>query len=165
MLKFVYGVLSSEFRNNFPNVDRDFVVNVYEYDDKIGVVAEIPGLDKKDLSVEVEDGGDGIGIIDSTIEGGGEAGPETSLETGQSMNIGVQNFAKFAYQIEAKVKDRTTAATIVTEMHRVLNTKATFRITLSEVGKVDIVVQERSKINMGHSHAGTIFESYLGYGK
>ena len=24
-------------------------VNVYEYDDKVGVVAEIPGLDKKDL--------------------------------------------------------------------------------------------------------------------
>ena len=31
-------------------------VNVYEYDDKVGVVAEIPGLDKKDLNVEVEDG-------------------------------------------------------------------------------------------------------------
>jgi HSP20 family protein len=31
-------------------------VNVYDYDDKIGIVAEIPGLDKKQLSVEVEDG-------------------------------------------------------------------------------------------------------------
>ena len=31
-------------------------VNVYEYDDKIGVVAEIPGLDKKDLTIDVEDG-------------------------------------------------------------------------------------------------------------
>ena len=31
-------------------------VNVYEYDDKVGLVAEIPGLDKKDLDVEVEDG-------------------------------------------------------------------------------------------------------------
>ena len=31
-------------------------VNVYEYDDKVGVIAEIPGLDKKDLNVEVEDG-------------------------------------------------------------------------------------------------------------
>ncbi len=31
-------------------------VNVYEYDDKVGVVAEIPGLDKKQLNVEVEDG-------------------------------------------------------------------------------------------------------------
>ena len=31
-------------------------VNVYEYDDKIGVVAEIPGLDKKDLSIDVEEG-------------------------------------------------------------------------------------------------------------
>ena len=31
-------------------------VNVYEYDDKVAVVAEIPGLDKKDLKIEVEDG-------------------------------------------------------------------------------------------------------------
>ena len=31
-------------------------VNVYEYDTKIGVIAEIPGLDKKDLHVEVEEG-------------------------------------------------------------------------------------------------------------
>ena len=31
-------------------------VNVYEYDTKIGVIAEIPGLDKKDLNVEVEEG-------------------------------------------------------------------------------------------------------------
>ena len=31
-------------------------VNVYEYDDKIGIVAEIPGLDKKQLNVEVEEG-------------------------------------------------------------------------------------------------------------
>ena len=30
-------------------------VNFYEYDDKIGIVAEIPGLDKKNVSVEVED--------------------------------------------------------------------------------------------------------------
>ena len=30
-------------------------VNVYEYDDKIGIIAEIPGLDKKDVTVEVED--------------------------------------------------------------------------------------------------------------
>ena len=30
-------------------------VNIYEYDDKIGIVAEIPGLDKKNVSVEVED--------------------------------------------------------------------------------------------------------------
>ena len=44
-------------------------VNVYEYDDKVGVVAEIPGLDKKDLKIEVEDGkltisGDKHGIFD-----------------------------------------------------------------------------------------------------
>ena len=30
-------------------------VNVYEYDEKISIVAEIPGLDKKNVSVEVED--------------------------------------------------------------------------------------------------------------
>ena len=30
-------------------------VNVYEYDDKVGIVAEIPGLTKKQLNVEVED--------------------------------------------------------------------------------------------------------------
>ena len=31
-------------------------VNVYEYDDKVGIIAEIPGLDKKDLTIDVEDG-------------------------------------------------------------------------------------------------------------
>ena len=31
-------------------------VNVYEYDDTIGIIAEIPGLDKKDVTVDVEDG-------------------------------------------------------------------------------------------------------------
>jgi len=31
-------------------------VNVYEYDNKIGIVAEIPGLDKKQLNVDVEEG-------------------------------------------------------------------------------------------------------------
>ena len=31
-------------------------VNVYEYDDRIGIIAEIPGLDKKDLKVDVEEG-------------------------------------------------------------------------------------------------------------
>ena len=30
-------------------------VNVYEYDDKIGIVAEIPGLDKKNVTVDVEE--------------------------------------------------------------------------------------------------------------
>ena len=30
-------------------------VNVYEYDDKVGIVAEIPGLDKKNVAVDVED--------------------------------------------------------------------------------------------------------------
>ena len=31
-------------------------VNVYEYNDKVGIVAEIPGLDKKQLEVSVEEG-------------------------------------------------------------------------------------------------------------
>ena len=31
-------------------------VNVYEYEDKVGIVAEIPGLDKKQLEVSVEEG-------------------------------------------------------------------------------------------------------------
>jgi len=31
-------------------------VNVYEYEDKVGVVAEIPGLDKKQLNVDIEEG-------------------------------------------------------------------------------------------------------------
>ena len=45
-------------------------VNVYEYMDSIGIVAEIPGLDKKNVSVEVEDNvltisGDKHGIDDN----------------------------------------------------------------------------------------------------
>ena len=44
-------------------------VNVYEYDDKVGIIAEIPGLDKKDLKIEVEEGiliisGDKHGLFD-----------------------------------------------------------------------------------------------------
>jgi HSP20 family protein len=44
-------------------------VNVYEYDDRIGIIAEIPGLDKKDLKVDVEEGilhisGDKHGLFD-----------------------------------------------------------------------------------------------------
>ena len=31
-------------------------VNVYEYDDKVGIVAEIPGIDKKQLEVSLEEG-------------------------------------------------------------------------------------------------------------
>jgi len=31
-------------------------VNVYEYDDRVSIVAEIPGLDKKQLNIEVEKG-------------------------------------------------------------------------------------------------------------
>ena len=30
-------------------------VNVYEYDDTIGIIAEIPGLDKKNVTVDVEE--------------------------------------------------------------------------------------------------------------
>ena len=37
------------------NKGADPKVNIYEYDDKIGIVAEIPGLDKKNVSVEVEE--------------------------------------------------------------------------------------------------------------
>ena len=29
-------------------------VNIYEYDDRIGIMAEIPGLDRKNVAVEVE---------------------------------------------------------------------------------------------------------------
>ena len=74
--------------NQFPNFTEEFgvkcfegsaypKVNVYEYDDKIGIVAEIPGLSKKQVNIEVEDnvltitgdkhnfevGGDGAKII------------------------------------------------------------------------------------------------------
>ena len=53
--------------NQFPQVEKQVgvkpyqgtaypKVNVYEYDDKVGVIAEIPGLDKKDLTIEVEEG-------------------------------------------------------------------------------------------------------------
>ncbi|MBC8421877.1 MAG: Hsp20/alpha crystallin family protein [Pelagibacteraceae bacterium] len=31
-------------------------INVYEWDDKVGIIAEIPGLRKKDLDIQVEDG-------------------------------------------------------------------------------------------------------------
>ena len=55
------------FETNFPEVAQTVgvnpfsgtaypKVNVYEYQDKVGVVAEIPGIDKKNLDVEVEDG-------------------------------------------------------------------------------------------------------------
>ena len=54
-------------QNNFPEVVQQVgvkpyqgsaypKVNVYEYDDKVGIVAEIPGLDKKQLEVSVEEG-------------------------------------------------------------------------------------------------------------
>ena len=53
-------------QTQFPNVVQQVVVkpyqgtaypkvNVYEYDDKIGLIAEIPGLKKKQLNIEVED--------------------------------------------------------------------------------------------------------------
>ena len=55
------------FETNFPEFVRSVgvkpfagsaypKVNVYEYDEKVGIIAEIPGLEKKDLTVEVEDG-------------------------------------------------------------------------------------------------------------
>ena len=45
-------------------------MNVYEYDDHIGIVAEIPGLDKKNVTVDVEEqvltiSGDKHGFDDS----------------------------------------------------------------------------------------------------
>ena len=60
-------VFDQLFETNFPEFVRSVgvkpyqgsaypKVNVYEYDEKVGIVAEIPGLDKKDLTVEVEDG-------------------------------------------------------------------------------------------------------------
>ena len=50
--------------NQFPQIEKQVgvkpysgtaypKVNVYEYDDKVGVIAEIPGLDKKDLTIDV----------------------------------------------------------------------------------------------------------------
>jgi len=78
------------YNANFPAIDREqFLtpfdkmfdqivetaypkVNVYEFEDKVGLIAEIPGLDKKDLNIEVEDGkltisGDKHGTFD--VEG------------------------------------------------------------------------------------------------
>ncbi len=60
-------VFDQLFESNFPEFVRSVgvkpyqgsaypKVNVYEYDEKVGIVAEIPGLDKKHLNVEVEDG-------------------------------------------------------------------------------------------------------------
>ena len=60
-------VFDQLFETNFPEFVRSVgvkpyqgsaypKVNVYEYDEKVGIVAEIPGLDKKQLSVEVEEG-------------------------------------------------------------------------------------------------------------
>ena len=60
-------VFDQLFETNFPEFVRSVgvkpyqgsaypKVNVYEYDKKVGIVAEIPGLEKKDLTVEVEDG-------------------------------------------------------------------------------------------------------------
>ena len=60
-------VFDQLFETNFPEFVRSVgvkpyqgsaypKVNVYEYDEKVGIVAEIPGLEKKDLTVEVEDG-------------------------------------------------------------------------------------------------------------
>ena len=60
-------VFDQLFETNFPEFVRSVgvkpyqgsaypKVNVYEYDEKVGIIAEIPGLDKKHLNVEVEDG-------------------------------------------------------------------------------------------------------------
>ena len=55
------------FENNFPDFMSEVgvkpfegsaypKVNVYEHDDAVGVVAEIPGIAKEDLTIDVEDG-------------------------------------------------------------------------------------------------------------
>ena len=60
-------VFDQLFETNFPEFVRSVgvkpyqgsaypKVNVYEYDEKVGIIAEIPGLDKKHLNVEVEEG-------------------------------------------------------------------------------------------------------------
>ena len=59
-------MFDSMFETNFPEVAQTVgvnpfsstaypKVNVYEYDDKVGVVAEIPGISKDNLTVDVED--------------------------------------------------------------------------------------------------------------
>ena len=60
-------IFDQMFESSFPDVMRTIgvkpyqgsaypKVNVYEYDERVGIIAEIPGLTKKDISVEVEDG-------------------------------------------------------------------------------------------------------------
>ena len=60
-------MFDSMFQTNFPEVAQTVgvnpfsstaypKVNVYEYEDKVGVVAEIPGIDRTNLDVEVEEG-------------------------------------------------------------------------------------------------------------
>ena len=60
-------IFDQMFESSFPDVMRTIgvkpyqgsaypKVNVYEYDERVGIDAEIPGLTKKDISVEVEDG-------------------------------------------------------------------------------------------------------------
>ena len=59
------AIFDQLMNKQFPNFQEDVgvsfnkgaypKVNVYEYDDKIGIVAEIPGLDKKNVTVDVEE--------------------------------------------------------------------------------------------------------------
>ncbi len=75
------------FETNFPEVAQTVgvnpfsstaypKVNVYEYEDKVGVVAEIPGIDKKNLDVEVEEG---VMTIKGSKHGFDEAADATVL--------------------------------------------------------------------------------------
>ena len=59
-------MFDSMFETNFPEVAQTVgvnpfsgtaypKVNVYEYEDKVGVVAEIPGIDNNNLEVVVKD--------------------------------------------------------------------------------------------------------------
>ena len=59
------AIFDQLMNKQFPNIQEEFgvsfskgaypKVNVYEYDDKIGIVAEIPGLDKKNVTIDVEE--------------------------------------------------------------------------------------------------------------
>ena len=87
-------------------------VNVYEHDDKISIVAEIPGLDKKNVSVEVEEdvliiSGDKHGFDDS----GGKCITRELKQSAftRSFNLGEYLDGK---NISAKFKDGMLSITI-----------------------------------------------------
>jgi len=89
------------------------------------------------ISQELLTEGEASDIRQSSIEVS-----ETEGEEGDAVPVDVKQFAGFAAKIEETVKDRTTPASVTTEAHKILNTKATFRVTLSDVGKVYVVLSE-----------------------